>query len=233
MAIPTETPPLSSSIYVTTPSLSSSIMFQEYQSSCNWGYECRAILSCTEQTADLPLLPADEEELEELPPNLYSGILDEEEQGKGILEGETQNTQLRLEKMDWQLDQGIPGCLDVPMSSLTLCLNTEEPWEDCGGSEGVGKEGEEMDVEAKLRGQSQRNSAGNLSGSAETLNEQHPIEKSDSSPTYSTGYEPRANPTSHEPISSACSPSPMFGQSVLYLRRCAERHCQWKDLEDC
>ncbi|XP_061105307.1 cytokine receptor family member B12 isoform X2 [Conger conger] len=218
MVIPTEVPSLFSSMWVITPSLSSSMTLPEHQSSCNWGYECRVGLSCLEQTANLPLLPAEEEELEEhlLSPCLYSGALDEKEQGYRISEEGIRSTQPRLEKMDWQLDQGYQ---DVPISSLHLCMDTAEPWEGCGESDRVSQEGEETDEGTQLPGLPWRNSSENLSGSPETPDKPKTLDKSDPLPTFPTGYEPHANPTSCEPISTACSPSPTFGQSSLYLKR--------------
>ncbi|KAG5843801.1 hypothetical protein ANANG_G00154760 [Anguilla anguilla] len=212
MAIPAEAP--SPLVRVITPSLRSGMTLQEYPSSCNCGYECRVPISCSVQTADFPLPAADEEELEEqhLSPCPYAGTLDEEVQGNDILEGETHSARLLSGERDWQLDRG-PSCLDVPMTSLSLCLDSGEPWESCGESDSVSTEGEETDVGAKLLGQSQRNSAGDLSSSLETLAEPDP------SSIYPTGYEPHFSPTSCEPNSSACSPSPTFGQSVLYLKR--------------
>ncbi|KAJ8347541.1 hypothetical protein SKAU_G00261300 [Synaphobranchus kaupii] len=211
MAIPPEAPYLLASLCVITTFFRSG-MTLEYQSSCNWGYECRVSLSCPDQTADLPPPPPDEEELEKqhfLSPCLYSGALDEDGQGSRISEGETHNAQLLFEERDRQLDQGFP-CLDVPMSSLSLCLNSGEPWDSCGEGDSVGEEEAEMDLGTKLLVQSWRNSAGDLFGALETIDELCPLNKSHlpgTGPAYATGYEPHPNPTNYEPISSACSPS--------------------------
>ncbi|KAG7483545.1 hypothetical protein MATL_G00039560 [Megalops atlanticus] len=120
----------------------------------------------------------------------------------------------------WQLEQA--PSLDVPMTSLSLCIDSgEEASREAREIDSDGEGGANVDEGAELLGCSFRDSLGYLPGALENFED--PYTKRSIS-TYISGYEPRPEPSSQDPFHSALrmtlSPaSPLFEQSVLYLKR--------------
>ncbi|KAG9351487.1 hypothetical protein JZ751_022737 [Albula glossodonta] len=195
MATPGESPTFLASLCIPSSSSGSNVNFLVGELPSSSGYEGRETWFCPVQSSNSPLCLVDDQPLDgQLPPLLpssFSGALDEDEDGCRTSEEETIATHPLLQDLQeegaWQL-HGATLCQDVPISSLSVCLNCEQE-----GSGSIDNEGAELQVEVEPV--SQTDSSGYLSSALGALEE--PQFLNEPSPTYSSGYMSRPDPLTY------------------------------------